>query len=371
VLDPAWAIDEIGRRYIGSPEFSNLPRKFKTAISGLPDIAHEVHDIAFVGVNHPEHGPGLDLWVGGGLSTNPMLAKRVGAWVPLEDVPDVWAGVVGIFRDYGYRRLRTRARLKYLVDDWGIEKFREVLESDEYLGRRLIDGPAVDVPDQQYDHVGVHRQKDGNVYIGVAPVVGRSSGSLLSTLADVMERHGSKRLRTTPHQKLVILDVAEDRVESLVSELDELGLQARPSMFRRNTMACTGLEYCKLAIVETKGLAAETITELETRLKDVEDQLDSPITINVNGCPNSCARTQIADIGLKGQIVKGDDGFQVHLGGGLGHDLGFGRKPRGLKVLAADLPEFVERVVRHYLAEREDGERFAQWATRADESSLQ
>src|SRR6185312_12599639 len=136
VLDPTPALDEIVRRYIGSPDFSNLPRKYKTAISGLQDVAHEVNDVGFIGVNHPEHGPGLDVWVGGGLSTNPMLAQRLGAWVPLEEVPDVWEAVTSVFRDYGYRRLRAKARLKFLIKDWGIEKFREILEQ-EYLGRKL------------------------------------------------------------------------------------------------------------------------------------------------------------------------------------------------------------------------------------------
>ena len=370
VLDPTWAIEEIQRRYIGSPEFSNLPRKFKTAISGLPDVVHEVNDVAFVGVVHPLHGAGLDLWVGGGLSTNPKLAQRLGAWVPLEEVPDVWAGVVGIFRDYGYRRLRTRARLKFLVDDWGVERFREVLET-EYLGRRLVDGPAPPVPTQPFDHVGVHPQQDGRFYVGVAPLVGRVSGSLLGKLADAVEAHGSGRIRTTPHQKLVVLDVEPDQVEPLVETLHALGLQARPSAFRRHTMACTGLEYCKLAIVETKGLASSTVAALEDRLTDVAAQLDVPITLNVNGCPNSCARIQVADIGLKGQIVKGEDGFQVHLGGGLGLDAGFGRKLRGLKVTTAELPDYVERLIRRFLAEREPHERFAQWAARAPEEALQ
>jgi sulfite reductase (ferredoxin) len=370
VLDPTWAIEEIQRRYIGSPEFSNLPRKFKTAISGLPDVVHEVNDVAFVGVVHPLHGAGLDLWVGGGLSTNPKLARRLGAWVPLEEVPDVWAGVVGIFRDYGYRRLRTRARLKFLVDDWGIERFREVLET-EYLGRRLVDGPAPPVPTQPFDHVGVHPQQDGRFYVGVAPLVGRVSGSLLGKLADAVEAHGSGRIRTTPHQKLVVLDVEPDQVEPLVETLHALGLQARPSAFRRHTMACTGLEYCKLAIVETKGLASSTVAALEDRLTDVAAQLDVPITLNVNGCPNSCARIQVADIGLKGQIVKGEDGFQVHLGGGLGLDAGFGRKLRGLKVTTAELPDYVERLIRRFLAGREPHERFAQWAARAPEEALQ
>jgi sulfite reductase (ferredoxin) len=370
VLDPTWAIEEIQRRYIGSPEFANLPRKYKTAISGLPDIAHEVQDIAFVGVDDPQHGAGLDLWVGGGLSTNPKLAKRLKAWVPLEEVPEVWAGVTAIFRDFGYRRLRTKARLKFLVDDWGAERFREVLET-EYLGRRLRDGVAVPVPERPVDHIGVHRQKDGLRYVGVAPMVGRVSGAQLGKLADIVEAHGSGRLRTTPTQKIVVLDVEPDRVESMITALDGIGLQARPSAFRRDTMACTGLEYCKLAIVETKGLASDTVTALETNLADVADQLDTPITLNVNGCPNSCARIQVADIGLKGQIVKGEDGFQVHLGGGLGLDVGFGRKPRGLKVTTADLPDYVERLVRRFLAGREPGERFAQWALRAPEEELQ
>ncbi|WP_166354006.1 nitrite/sulfite reductase [Phytoactinopolyspora limicola] len=371
VLDPEWAIEEIQNRYIGSPEFSNLPRKFKSAISGLPDVSHETNDISFIGVQHPDHGPGLDLWVGGGLSTNPKLAVRLGTWIPLDEVPDVWAGVTRIFRDYGYRRLRHRARLKFLVDDWGPEKFREVLESDEYLGRKLIDGPAPPVPEHPYDHVGVHQQKDGRFYVGVAPLVGRVSGATLATLADVAEAHGSTRVRLTPYQKLVVLDVDPDSVEPLVAALDAIGLQARPSVFRRGTMACTGLEYCKLAIVETKGLAADTVAELEKRLSDVNDQLDVPITLNVNGCPNSCARIQVADIGLKGQIVKGGEGFQVHLGGGIGLDAGFGRKLRGHKVTAADLPAYVERLVRGFLNQREPGERFAQWVARAEEADLQ
>lgn len=371
VLDPTWAIDEIQRRYIGSPEFSNLPRKFKSAISGLPDIVHEANDIAFVGVNHPEHGPGLDLWVGGGLSTNPKLAVRLGAWVPLDEAPEVWAGVVGIFRDYGYRRLRHRARLKFLIDDWGPEKFRDVLESDEYLGRKLIDGPPPPGHVEPIDHVGVHEQKDGRFYVGVAPLVGRVSGSILTKLADVIEAHGSGRLRTTPHQKLVILDVDGDQVESLVTALDAIGLQARPSVFRRNTMACTGLEYCKLAIVETKQLAFDTVGDLERRLADLTADIDVPISLHINGCPNSCARIQVADIGLKGQVVKGEEGFQVHLGGGLGLDAGFGRKLRGLKVTAAELPDYVERVVRRFVEQRSDGERFAQWVARADEEALQ
>ncbi|WP_406372466.1 nitrite/sulfite reductase [Streptomyces sp. NBC_01550] len=373
IIDGTPAVDEIHDRYIGSKEFSNLPRKFKTAISGSPvqDVVHEINDIAFVGVVHPEHGPGFDIWVGGGLSTNPRLAERLGAWVPLDEVPDVWAGVVGIFRDYGYRRLRTRARLKFLMADWGPVKFRQVLE-DEYLKRPLLDGPAPEQPSNRWrDHVGVHEQQDGRFYVGFAPRVGRVDGTTLAKIADLAAAHGSDRLRTTVEQKMLILDVERDQVDSLVAGLEALDFQVKPSPFRRGTMACTGIEFCKLAIVETKARGASLIDELERRLPD----FDEPLTINVNGCPNACARIQTADIGLKGQLVLDADGnqvegFQVHLGGALGLEAGFGRKVRGLKVTSAELPDYVERVLGRFQKEREDGERFATWAARASAESL-
>jgi sulfite reductase (ferredoxin) len=374
VLDPTPAIEEIVRRYIGNPEFSNLPRKYKTAISGLQDVAHEVNDIAFIGVNHPEHGPGLDLWVGGGLSTNPMLAQRVGAWVPLEEVADVWEAVTSLFRDYGYRRLRAKARLKFLIKDWGIEKFREVLET-EYLKRKLIDGPAPEPLKHPIDHVGVQRLKNGLNAVGVAPIAGRVSGTILSAVADLAEQAGSQRVSFTPYQKLIILGVPDDKLDELIAGLDALGLPSRPSRWRRNLMACTGIEYCKLSFAETRVRSQSLVPELERRLNDLNTQLDVPVTVNINGCPNSCARIQIADIGFKGQMVDDGDGgsvegFQVHLGGSLGLDSGFGRKLRQHKVTSDELGDYIERVVRNFVKQRDGNERFANWALRADEADL-
>jgi sulfite reductase (ferredoxin) len=376
IIDGTPAIEEIRRRFIGDHAFSNLPRKFKSAVSGSPlqDVAHEVNDVSFVGVIGHDGTPGFDLWVGGGLSTNPMLAKRLGAFVPVEDVPDVWAGVVSVFRDYGYRRLRNRARLKFLVADWGPERFREVLEN-EYLGRKLTDGPAPPPPPAgRSDHIGVHRQKDGLRYVGAAPRAGRISGKILHAVADLAQQYGSGRVRLTTQQKLLVLDVPEERVEALVDGLEEIDLRVRPTTFRRQTMACTGIEFCKLAIVETKQRASLLIDELERRLPDWPD--DEPLTINVNGCPNSCARFQIADIGLKGSLVANSageqvEGFQVHLGGSLGERAGFGRKLRGLKITADELPGYVERVVTNFRAQRTEGERFAEWVLRATEADLQ
>ncbi len=378
LIDPTPAIAAITERYIGDPELANLPRKFKTALTGHPsqDVVHEINDVAFVAVEHPELGIGYDLWVGGGLSTAPRLAERLGVFVSPDRVAETWYGVTAIFRDYGYRRLRNKARLKFLLADWGTDKFRQVLE-DEYLDSPLPDGPAAPTPTTPGDHIGVHRQKDGAFYIGVTPIVGRISGSGLTRLAEVLEENGSHRLRTTPHQKLVLLDIPEDRVEAVIAAVDELGLSARPSAFRRSTIACTGLEFCKLAIVETKASAAHAVGELEKRLASVE--LPAPISLHVNGCPNSCARIQTADIGLKGQLLPDGNGgqtpgFQVHLGGGLASsdraEPGLGRTIRGLKVTTTDLPDYVERLVHRFLKDRENEETFAEWAHRADEEAL-
>ena len=372
IIDGSWALDEIKRRYIGNADYSNLPRKFKTALTGHPshDVAPEINDVSFVPSVHPEHGPGFDVWVGGGLSTNPMLAQRLSVWVPLAEVPDVWEGVVGIFRDYGYRRLRSKARLKFLVADWGVDKFREVLEN-EYLHHSLerLESPAA--PRVQGDHVGVHEQKDGRFYVGATPVVGRIDGTTLTALGDVVDKHGAEGVRLTAYQKLVVIGVPGSETDALVEDLERIGLTARPSNWRRRTMACTGIEFCKLAIVDTKERSRLLVTELEKRFPD----LDTPITVNVNGCPNACARTQVADIGLKGQLVLDADGtqvegFQVHLGGALGLEAGFGRKVRGLKVTSEELPDYIERVLKRFEAEREEGERFAAWAARASEEAL-
>jgi|SRR5450756_686966 len=378
LIDATAQITAVTERYVGDPSLSNLPRKFKSSISGCSSQCtnHEINDVAFAAVRHPDTGEiGYDLWVGGGLSTNPMIAKRLGTFVKPEQVAEVWNAVAEVFRDYGYRRLRHRARIKFLIADWGPAKFREVLEK-EYLGYALPDGPApVNVSSGARDHIGVHRQCDGRNYVGFAPRVGRLNGDTLGAIATLAERYGSGRVRATTEQKMVIIDVPDENVHGLVAELDALGLPVKPSVFRRHMMACTGIEFCKLAIVETKGRAMSLIDELEKRMPDFE----SPVTINVNGCPNSCARIQTADIGLKGSLITDAsgaqvEGFQIHLGGTLtGGDAagsGFGRKVRGLKTTSAELPDYVERVLRRYDGAREVGETFAQWTLRASDEEL-
>jgi sulfite reductase (ferredoxin) len=373
VVDATDVLAETVGKYIGSKEFSNLPRKWKTSMSGCVDhcTGHELNDVSFVGVRTAEGEVGYDLWVGGGLSTNPRFAERIGVLVRPDEVSEVWAATTSIFRDYGYRRSRNHARMKYLMADWGPEKFRQVLQ-EEYLKRELPDGPAAAAPkNDQRDHVGVMRQKDGRNAVGFALATGRIGGTRLTRVAELADEYGQGRIRTTAQQKLVILDVPDEDVESLVEALAVEDLQVRPSAFRRGTMACTGLEFCKLAIVETKQHAQDLYAELEKRLPD----FDQPVSINVNGCPNACARFQTADIGFKGMIVRNAagesvEGFQVHLGGHLGVDASFGRKFRGHKITKEETADYCERVLRGYLERREPGEAFAAYVARADEEWL-
>ena len=230
-----------------------------------------------------------------------MIGQRLGAFVRPGQVPEVWAGVAGLFRDYGYRRLRHRARIKFLVADWGPEKFREVLEK-EYLGLRAAGRPAA----------GRAARRDPRPR-GRAPAARRAatSGSRRRSAACRPTRSTSSPswppgtaaagCAPPPSRRWSSSTCRRSAPRSWSTELDAAGLPARPSAFRRHTMACTGIEFCKLAIVETKARAADLIAELERRLPD----FDTPVTINVNGCPNSCARIQTADIGLKGSLVTG------------------------------------------------------------------
>ena len=372
LIDASPAIEEIKRIVREDTSLANLPRKYKSSVSWSWDAVPEINDISFVGVVHPEHGPGFDVLVGGGLSTAAHLAPRLGAWVPLEQVPTVWHAVTKLFRDYGYRRSRNRARLKYLVADWGAARIREVLEA-EYLDAPLIDGPAAVPPPATLDYIGVTPLRDGTVSVGFSAVAGRVSGSTLTAVAAAVRRVGASHVALTPHQKLLVVGVAAERVDELEALLRPLGLSSQVSPWRRGMMACTGLEFCKLAIVDTKGRAHDLVVDLDARLADVE--LDRPLAITLNGCPNSCARIQVADIGFKGQIVtdaNGDqvEGFQAHLGGQLGEDAGYGRKLRGHKVTSAELGDYIERLVRAFAADREQGETFRSWVARSEEDVL-
>jgi sulfite reductase (ferredoxin) len=374
VLDATPDIRAVASRYLGDPAFSNLPRKYKTSISGcrVHCTNPEINDISLVGVDHPELGAGYDLQAGGGLSTNPMFAQRLGAFVEPARVPEAWAGVTALFREYGYRRSRNHARLKFLVKDWGAERVREVLEKEFLEHGPLPDGPAPAArPLAERDHIGVHEQRDGRVFVGFAPRAGRISGHQLRLVADLADEFGDGQLATTAQQKLVIRGVAPGRADALVVRLDDLDLRARPDPFRQGTMACTGIEFCKLAIGETKGRAMWLAEELAARLPGFDEE----IRIHVNGCPNSCARFQVADIGLMSALQPRMDGtrsdaFLVHLGGGMGEGQALGRKVKGVKVFAEESANYVETLVRRYQQQRGSRRSFGEFVNALDDEQL-
>jgi len=192
IIDPTEILLALHKRFVGDPAFSNLPRKFKTSISGCPQqcAQHEINDISFVGTRNAAGRPGFDLWVGGGLGPNPKFGQRLGVFVEPEEVGDVWHAVASVFRDYGYRRARNHARVKFLMADWGPERYREVMES-EYLGRKLPDGPPPPPSTTpQRDHLGIREQQDGRVYVGFAPRAGRIFGHQLRHVAQLADEYG-------------------------------------------------------------------------------------------------------------------------------------------------------------------------------------
>ncbi len=378
VIDATPLVYAVNERLTGTSEFSNLPRKYKMSITGCRHgcAVHEANDVGLVGHRLDDGRVGFDVWVGGGLSSTPHFAQRLGVFVPPEQVVDVCVGITAAFRDYGYRRSRNKARLKFLVADWGPEVFREVLES-EYLGFRLEDGPEAKASTEAHrDHTGVGRQSDGLNHLGFPLRTGRVTGTELAAFADLAEEVGRGRLRATTQQKMVILDVPDERLAEAMDRLDGLGFPVFSSPFRSGAMACTGIEFCKLAIVETKARARWLYEELERRLPD----FDEPLRINVNGCPNSCARYQLADIGFMGVLVTERtngagsverlEGYNVHVGGRLGSQRAFGRKVRGLRLRADELVSFTERLLGLYRDRRGGHATFGEWTDSLDDREL-
>ncbi len=357
----------------GSPDFYNLPRKFKISITGCRVWCSypEINDVALTALRHPYTGlPGFSLRVGGGLSTDPHLAPRLDAFIPWHQALAVVKGVAEIFRDSDVlRQNREKARLKFLFlqHGWTAERFQAELE--RRLGEKLEPGVPEIAPEDIYrDHVGIHPQKqDGFAYVGIAVLRGRVQAAQLRALAALALRYGSGDLRTTGMQNLLVLNVPRTRAEELGREVEGLGLRLEGSPFWRGTIACTGSEFCKIALTETKGFARHLVQDLEARLPGFEQHLK----IHVTGCPNSCGQHWIADIGLEGKKTKVDgqmvDAYYFCVGGAVGAHQATAR-PVGYRTAATEVPAAIERLLRVYLAERREGDNFRQFcAARSDE----
>jgi sulfite reductase (ferredoxin) len=364
---------EISDLLKGNPEFYNLPRKFKICATGCPSWCSypEINDIALTPVKH-DGQVGFSLRVGGGLSNEPHLAVRLNAFVLPHQAVRVASAVAEIFRDQQSLRVsRDRARLKYLFmkEGWTADFFLSELQSR--LDFTLLPGVPEQVPDDILrDHTGIHPQRQpGLSYVGASVLRGRLTGEQLEAAADLAESFGSGALRATVSQNLVFIDIPNEKTAELARELAKIGLQVEGSSFWRGAIACTGTEFCKLAITETKGFTRWLVDELEERLP----QFDQQLKLHVTGCPNGCGQHWIADIGLEGKKIKYEgkltDAYYFCLGGAVGRHAGISR-PVGYRCPAPLVPEAIERLLRRYLAGRLPEEDLRAWFGRHSNDEL-
>ena len=377
LLDASPLAVEIAERLTANPEFYNLPRKFKISVTGCPIWCSypEINDVGLTALKRVKDGReeiGYSLRVGGGLSAEPHLAVRLNAFIPQDKAYDAVKAVCEIFREQdALRESRTHARLKYLFmkHGWTAESMLAAIE--EKLGYRFDaadEGPIAE--DVYRDHVGVHRQRqEGLSYVGVTVLNGRLNPEQLHALAALSETYGDGQLRATIGQNIVLVNIQNAKTQELVAKIVELGLQVEPSMFYRGAVACTGTEYCKLAIAETKGFAKWLVGEMEERLPEFDQQL----RLHVTGCPNSCGQSWIADIGLEGKKLKKDgklvDAFYFCVGGAVGEYAGIARQI-GYRAAAEDCPEAIERLLRGYLTKRGEGENLRAYLRRTSDEDL-
>ena len=383
IIDASPLAVEIAHNLTANPEFYNLPRKFKISVTGCPLWCSypEINDVALTAIKRTADGKeagieeiGYTLRVGGGLSTEPHIAVRIPAFIRQDQAYQVVHATVEIFREQQeLRENRTRARMKYLFmrHGWTAESFLEALESR--LGYKLDPSPVSEdvVPDDVYrDHIGVTPQRQpGLSSVGASVLNGRLSGDQLQQLAELAEKYGSGELRATIMQNFLIVNVPNERAAELVIALNSMGLQVEVSAFWRGAIACTGTEFCKLAIAETKAFNKWLVGEMEERLPGFDQQ----IKLHVTGCTNSCGQHWIADIGLEGKKIKKDgksvDAFYFCVGGAVGK---FARPGRtlGYRAAADEVPDAVERLLRGYLAARQPSEDLRAYFARTDDDSL-
>lgn len=371
LFDATPLIQEVNDFFVGNRDFSNLPRKFKIAITGCASrcVYPEINDIGLFAVREAGR-VAFRVRVGGGLSTSPRFSKDLGVLVEPCEVVELCAAIAAVFRDEGNRANRKKSRLKFLVEQWQVPRFRDAVEAQ--LRRKLrradaIDAAPVNVKDRS--HLGAHAQKQqGLSYLGIALTGGRTSADELTRLAELAEQYGSGSVRLTNQQSVILPDIADAKLAQLAGELQQASFNYQPSWVERGIIACTGIQFCKLALAETKNRAVELSQHLESVV-----QLDDPVRISVTGCPNACGQHHICDVGLEGALttiggVK-QETFQVFLGGGVGKHETFGRRT-GARIPADKLAASLARLFTHYKKEKQSEETFQEFCLRHDNAEL-
>lgn len=375
LLDTAPFALEIDRYFNGNPEYQNLPRKYKVTVCGCTAWCSypEINDVGLTAVRRGNE-VGFSLRVGGGLSTRPHMAIKLDAFVKQEQVLEVVKAITGIFRDSDeLRRNRAKARLKFLFINkkWDAASF--LAEINHRLGYTLDSAVEEQAPTDAYrDHVGIHPQKQpGLHYAGFSVTSGRITPTQLTQWADLADTFGQGRLRLTPMQNIIVLDIPTERIDAFRDAAQVTGVPLDGSSFQRGVLSCTGSQYCKLAVAETKQFSIQLARQLEERLPG----FDSALRVNIAGCPNACGQHFIADIGLQGvQVSAGEgdattDGFDFFVGGGLGAHAAFSHR-LGYRTKAAEVPDALQRLLLGYLASREEDERFHAWSARVGDEQV-
>ena len=377
IVDASPLAQALARELNGNPDFYNLPRKFKITVTGCPVWCSypEINDAAITAVRRTTAAGteiGYSVRVGGGLSKEPHLAVKLDAFLREDEVLPVVRAIAELFRrQQGLRQSRDRARLKYLflAEEWTAERFLAELEA--IVGYKLTPGVADDVPEDVFrDHSGVQAQRQPGLYsVGASVINGRLSGRTLLALADLVEHFAGGQLRTAVNQNFLIPNVPEQHLSTVLQRLNDLGLFVDAKPFWRGTVACTGTEFCKLAITETKGFARWLAEEMDARLPGFDQQLK----LHVTGCPNNCGQAWIGDVGLEGKKIKHEgelvDAWYFALGGALGQHAGFARQVN-YRCRSQEVPDALERLFRAYQHQRNPDENLRAWFARHSTDEL-
>jgi ferredoxin-nitrite reductase len=369
VIDAYPVAQAISDYFTGNREYANLPRKFKMSVTGcLEDCAQaEINDIGLLPARLDDGTIGFNLRVGGGLSDGPRMASDIDVFVRPEEAVEITRGIAQVFGELGDRENRWTARMRYLVQKIGPEAFREELQ--KRVSVELT--PAGEDLTKHYrgDHVGVYTQKDGLYYVGLNVPVGRMSGEQFQEAGRLAEVYGSE-VRLATDQNLVITGVPEDRIDELLSEPLLERFSPNPGAFSRGVVACTGSEFCRFGIVETKIRAVEWAKEMDERVGDVGQEA---VRMHFSGCSASCAQPQIGDVGFRGERAKTKtsivEGVDIGLGGSLGRDAAFIDWVEGAKP-TDEVPDALVSVFERFKEEGREGERFHEWARRKKNKEL-
>jgi len=374
IIDATDVLQEVSRNMTDNREFSNLPRKYKISVSGccIHCAQPDINCCSVFGVRKADGTAGFGVMVGGGLSSAPHLAKILPFFIKPEQVWPVVKAVSEVFRDEGYRLKRNRARFKFLVADWGTEKMaEEVQKRVPFPLEAHTDFPVI--KDQETDHLGIHAQKQAGLYwVGVNFAGGRIRNNMLGKLAELSVKHaapGLDAIRLTNKQNLILLNIPEANLPALKADLDAAGLVYEASNFRKGCVSCTGIEFCNLAVAETKNRMIELVSQLEVQSGWYKDK----IRIHFSGCPSSCGQHQIADIGFRGARTKVDgvqvDAYDCFIGGRLGHNRRFNELLKG-KIIAKDVHLFIDRLLHVFDDKKQGSETFADFCDRVPKEEI-